>query len=97
MATGFQECLDRFYWKHGPCCAGCDHWRPFNALTGECGELALTNVSICRRSATVMRGVTRVTISSAATSREHVCGAFADHFPWEAMPLSYLERIGAKI
>lgn len=97
MAASFQEYLDRFYWKYGPCCAGCDHWRAFNAFVGECSELALSNVSLCNRSSMVMRGATRSAISSAATSRAHVCGAFADHFPWEAIPLSYLERIEAKI
>ena len=97
MAAGIQECLDRFYWKHGPCCADCDHWKHLNAWVGECDQLALSNVSLCQSSATVMRRVIRSTISSAATSRDHICRAFVDHFPWETLPLAYLERIGARL
>jgi len=33
---GSQEHVDRFYFAHGPCCAGCDWWRHINSVGGMC-------------------------------------------------------------
>ena len=35
-----QELADRWYVKHGPCCAGCDWWHQHNSLVGECRRSA---------------------------------------------------------
>ena len=30
------ELVVKFYKENGPCCAGCDNWRYFNPVLGEC-------------------------------------------------------------
>lgn len=35
-----QRGIDAYYRKHGPCCAGCDHWGWFNSMVGECTRSA---------------------------------------------------------
>ena len=30
--------ISAFYSENGPCCAGCDHWRYFNCVLGECSR-----------------------------------------------------------
>lgn len=97
MAADTQECLDRLYWKQGPCCAGCDHWRHLNALVGECCKEGLPNLALGRRRMSLIRGLSNAIIRNAITARHDHCVSFVDGFPWEAMPLSYLERIGAKV
>lgn len=89
-----QELADRWYVKHGPCCAGCDWWHQHNSIVGE-----------CRRSAPVpaeqrvgMLGVHGTTYPLTAghvmTPREHHCGDFKDDFDWSTLPAHYLRRIG---
>jgi hypothetical protein len=90
-----QESIDEFYWRTGPCCAGCDYWRHFNSLIGECiksapvsgqervGVLGMQNVSAHIPAGHIM------------TRRDHYCGAFRDLFDWASLPLAYLSRIGA--
>ncbi|MBB6191163.1 hypothetical protein FHS51_001385 [Sphingobium wenxiniae] len=93
-----QEILDRFYWQHGPCCAGCDHWRHINALFGECVK-SQPGLSGADRAA--MLGMTsisaQISAGRAVTKRDEHCGAFADAFAWRALPLPYLKRIGAPL
>lgn len=88
------EIIDRFYVKHGPCCAGCDWWAPFNSVTGECRRS--TPVSGEQRIA--MLGMTSSSRVSGAghvmTLREHHCGEFKDDFDWSTLPAHYLRRIG---
>ena len=90
-----QEFIDRFYWEHANCCAGCDHWRPHNSLVGECtrsamvsGEDRLAALGIVNQSMPVGAG-------HVATRRDHVCGAFVDEFDWSSLPMSYQLRVGA--
>lgn len=74
-----QAAIDDFYAKHGPCCAGCDWWRWYNSVAGECIRTA--PVSGAERYA--MLGVTGTSIKVGAghimTPREHVCGEFRDN------------------
>ena len=91
-----QEFLDKFYHDNGPCCAGCDWWRYFGALTGEC--LASAPVSGSERIS--MLKITSITMNNieaghVMTDRSHHCGDFKDDFDWHSLPLAYLARIGA--
>ncbi len=92
-----QERADAFYWSNGPCCAGCDHWRNINTLYGECaatqpglsGEERAASLGLHGFSVTLPTG-------HAITRREHKCGAFADTFAWDTLPLPYLKKVGAR-
>lgn len=96
MSAETQEMLDRFYWKHGPCCAGCDHWRALDGFIGECRKRAEQPlVESPKRRISAIHARTAMPISREVTARHHRCEVFMDGFPWQAMPLPYLERIGA--
>lgn len=93
IAAG-QECNDRFYWKHGPCCAGCEHWR-FGLFIG---------IGECRKAAPVsgrergdllgISGVSaRIPGGHPLTFRAHHCGDFQDNFDWLSLPVGYLAKI----
>lgn len=91
----YQQRLDMYYWKHGNCCAGCDHWSSFGADSGECyggppvsGEQVLQSMGIHFFSYIPAPG-------QPYTSHEHVCGAFKDDFDWSSLEPEYLEKIGA--
>jgi hypothetical protein len=88
------EIIDRFYIEHGPCCAGCDWWAPFNSVAGECRRSA--PVSGEQRIAMLgMRSPSRVSgAGHVMTLREHHCGDFKDEFDWSTLPPQYLSRIG---
>lgn len=79
-----QETIDAFYWKNGPCCAGCDWWR----------EIRAGRIGLCTRAAPVagfqrteLLGITGSTLQIGAghpfTQRGHHCGDFKDDFNWE--------------
>lgn len=94
MSDDRQTLLDRFYWKNGPCCAGCDWWRSVNANSGEClkskivpGKERMSMLGISRISATIPAG-------HAITGRDHSCGLFEDKFDWTTLPPHYLRSIG---
>jgi hypothetical protein len=98
MSADRQEVLDRFYWAHGPCCAGCDWWRSISAMSGECTRSA--PVSGAERWA--MLGIEHVSgIPLAAghvlTLRDHVCGEFKDGFDWSTLSLPYRCRVGVPL
>jgi len=90
-----QERFDRFYFQHGPCCAGCDWWRASNSLVGECtrsapvsGEQRLAIIGISQPSLAISAG-------HVFTRRDHLCGDFKDDFDWTSLPITYRKRIGA--
>lgn len=93
--TERQEFVDAFYFKHGPCCAGCDFWHHLNSSVGECAKAA--PVSGEQRAA--MFGITGCSLNPGAghpfTPRDHHCGDFRDTFDWGSLPLPYQKRIGA--
>ena len=95
--TGYderQECLDAFYIRNGPCCAGCDWWRHTNSLVGECTASA----PVSGKERVGMIGVVSSSLLLDAghvlTKREHACGSFRDTFEWSSLPPAYLRRIG---
>jgi len=94
-ASQVQEGIDRFYWSHGVCCAGCDWWRHFNSVIGEC----LRSAPVTERERWAMIGITEWSLPTGAghvaTPREHRCGDFRDDFDWSSLPPHYLRRVGA--
>ncbi len=90
-----QEHHDKFYFRHGPCCAGCDWWRIINGAFGCC--TASAPVSGSERAG--MLGIESCSYPIPAgpviTKKDHVCGDFRDEFDWSLLPLSYRCRVGA--
>lgn len=89
-----QQILDTYYWTHGPCCAGCDHWQSLNSIIGTCKQ---TPPSLPGADRAIMISIESASVAfpagHAITKREHHCGGFADDFPWETLPLAYLKRV----
>lgn len=92
-----QEFIDKFYFDHKPCCAGCDWWRHYNSMIGECGRGA--PVSGVER--TDVLGIhsssLRLRAGHVFTNQKHVCGDFKDTFDWSSLPLAYRKRVGAPL
>lgn len=93
----YQESCDKFYWKNGRCCAGCDFWASDEGNIGECtsappvsGAQVLQSMGITRSSYIPPPG-------QPWTKMDHVCGAFQDDFDWSTLDPEYLKRIGAEI
>lgn len=67
-----------FYKANGPCCAGCDWWRFYNSLVGEC----IRTVPISGIQRFAMLGITGASLDAGAghiaTKRDHICGEFKD-------------------
>lgn len=78
-----QAVIDRFYRQHGPCCAGCDHWRWANSVAGECTRTA----PVSGPARVSMLGMASPSVPIGAghimTPRDHVCGEFQDTYDWE--------------
>ncbi len=92
----YQERCDSFYWKHGRCCAGCDHWSSEMGDIGECMSAPpVSGVDVVRS-----LGIDWCTYTPPPgqpfTKHDHVCGAFKDEFDWSTLTPEYLQRIGAK-
>jgi len=91
-----QEFYDSHYWKHGPCCAGCDHWQSLRTGAGECTKAA--PVSGSDRAA--MLGISGSSLAIGAghplTRHSHHCGDFKDDFDWSSLPAAYQARVGVK-
>jgi hypothetical protein len=96
MRNPDQQAIDAFYWKHGPCCSGCDYWETPNGVVGDCKKS--TPVSGAQRWS--MLGISSASIEPMAghivTRRDHVCGEFKDGFDWLSLPAHYLREIGYK-
>lgn len=92
-----QEFLDSFYFKTGPCCAGCDWWRHLSSKVGDCTKSKPTKGS----ERWAMLGIDRISMAMPAghivTPHDHKCGDFKDEFDWTTLPLPYRKRIGAPI
>ena len=90
-----REVVDRFYWEHGPCCAGCDFWRYVTSAIGTCDKAA--PVSGAERMGLLnISGLSfDVHAGHPFTPRDHWCGDFQDTFDWTTLPDEYLGRINA--
>lgn len=89
-----QECVDRFYWLNGPCCAGCDWWSRLNSVAGECRRSA----PVSHNERVALIGMPVISLSAEAghviTPRRHCCGMFRDQFDWGSLPPDYLALVG---
>lgn len=89
-----QENIDRFYFTHGQCCAGCDWWRSLSSLVGDCTK----SKPVDGHTRWEMLGIEKCSLKPMAghivTARDHVCGDFKDEFDWTSLPLPYRKRIG---
>lgn len=73
-----QNAIDSFYLNHGDCCAGCDHWRWFNSVTGECIRAAPVSGSERLGLISVSSVSVNIEAGHIMTNRDHVCGDFFD-------------------
>jgi hypothetical protein len=90
-----QESLDAFYFRNGPCCAGCDHWRSLNSVAGECTRSAPMDGEQRVAMLGIVGGSLDAGAGHAITPRGHHCGEFKDEFDWTSLPLAYRHRVGA--
>ena len=83
-----QQIIDTFYKAKGACCAGCDWWRHYNSVVGDCTKSA--PVSGAERVG--MLDIGNLSLDFAAghvlTKRDHVCGDFVDTYDWGQQPRS---------
>jgi hypothetical protein len=93
--AAWQEHLDRFYFRRGPCCAGCDWWRSLSSLVGECTNSKIIGGAERWDMIGIESCSLRLKAGHAITQRDHVCGNFKDEFDWASLPLPYRKRVGA--
>lgn len=91
----YQERCDKFYWQHGRCCAGCDHWRSDQGDVGECSSAPPVSGAEVLRSLGIDWCSYTPPPGQPFTKRDHVCGAFEDDFDWKSLGEEYCKRIGA--
>ena len=92
--TDYQEYQDKYYMKHGKCCAGCDYWESPNTVAGIC-KMSKIVPAAERASMLGISGISKNMGSGhAITKREYVCGNFKDSFDWNTLPITYLKKIG---
>lgn len=89
-----QESVDRFYFVHGPCCAGCDWWRWISSVAGDCTRSAPVSGTDRMRMLGIESGSFRAAPGHIITARNHLCGDFKDEFDWTSLPLVYRKRVG---
>lgn len=89
-----QEQLDRFYFRHGPCCAGCDWWRSINVGIGQCIKAAPVSGAERLAMIGIDWGSMPVGAGHPFTKRKHVCGDFKDDFDWSSLPAHYRRSVG---
>lgn len=92
----YQERCDRFYWKHGRCCAGCDHWSSEAGDVGQCMSAPPVSGIEVLRSLGIDWCTYMPPPGQPFTKRDHVCGAFKDEFDWSSLDEEYRQRIGGK-
>ena len=92
-----QEILDAFYFRAGPCCAGCDWWRSLSSLVGECHRSAMVSGEDRMLALGISSSSLAFGAGHAVTERAHHCGEFKDEFNWQDLPLPYRKRIGAPL
>lgn len=88
--------VDRFYAKHGKCCAGCDFWSWHNPVVGDCTKSAPVP-GWQRMTLLGMKPSHSPDAGHLMTPREHVCGEFMDTFDWESLGPYYLKSIGMTV
>ena len=92
-----QEALDSFYWKNGPCCAGCDWWHHISPKVGECHRAPIVSGHDRMQALGITFSSKPFTAGHPITERDHPCGEFKDVFDWKTLPQPYRKRIGAPL
>lgn len=92
-----QECLDRIYFRNGPCCAGCDWWRSMNSKVGDCTKSKPVPGAVRWSMCAIDKISMNLPPGHIVTPNNHVCGDFKDEFDWSSLPLAYRKRIGAPV
>lgn len=95
FARWYQEQCDRDYWRYGPRCSGCDHWRSDMGDSGDCTAAGLVSGEQVMRSVGIVGCSYTPPPGFPITSGEFHCGLFRDDFNWLSLDREYLERIGA--
>jgi hypothetical protein len=90
----WQEHVDRYYFSHGPCCAGCDWWRSLSSQVGDCTKSAPVDGPTRWEIVGIERCSMKLPGGHIVTAREHVCGDFKDEFDWSSLPLPYRKLVG---
>lgn len=76
-----QRLIDTYHAEHGPSCAGCDWWRFYNSLVGEC----IRSAPVSGAERVAMLGIERSSLLPGAghvmTWLDHHCGEFRDVGP----------------
>ena len=91
----YQELCDRFYWQHGPCCAGCDHWMSEAALIGTCNANGVFSGKDVMRSLGFESSSYTPPPGFPFVRHDFFCGKFKDNFDWSELDKNYLKKIGA--
>lgn len=92
----YQKRCDTFFWKNGPCCAGCDHWASEAGDTGECTSAPPVSGTQVLKSLGIEWSSHIPPPGQPFTSRDHKCGAFQDTFDWSTLDSDYLQAIGCR-
>ena len=92
----YQKRCDEFFWRNGPCCAGCDHWSSEAGDVGQCMTAApVSGVDVVKSLG--IYGCSYVPPPGQPyTKRDHKCGAFQDTLDWSTLGEAYLKSIGAR-
>ena len=94
----YQEKMDAYYWKHGPSCAGCDHWSSEQGLVGYClNSKIMSGVDVAASMGIISSSAQHMPPSYATTKHDYKCGNFKDEFDWTTLSTEYLKKIGARL
>lgn len=91
----YQKRCDTFFWRKGPCCAGCDHWSSEAGDIGECMDAAPVSGENVLKSLGIDWCSYLPPPGQPYTKRDHRCGSFQDTFDWSTLGEPYLKAIGA--
>lgn len=90
----YQKRCDTFFWKNGPCCAGCDHWSSEQGDTGLCTAAPIVSGADVLHSMGITRSSYMPPPGHPYTNHDFVCGAFQDTFDRSSLGQDYLDAIG---
>ena len=92
----YQQRCDTFFWKNGPCCAGCDHWASEMGDSGQCTLAPIVSGADVLKSMGISWSSYTPPPDYPYTARDHVCGSFRDTFDWATLGEDYLREIGQR-
>lgn len=78
MGSSAALAIAKFYESNGPCCAGCDHWRFYNSVVGDCTRTAPVSGPARVDMLGIVGPSIRIQSGYIMTPRAHVFGEFVD-------------------